>query len=82
MGQLARVDMHDVVGQGADEINVVADENERALELLQRVDSASMLGMSRCVVGSSISRRLGGSSSSLTSAEAAFFAAAQDAAPF
>ena len=36
MRQPAGVDVDDVVGQRADEIDVVADENERAFELIER----------------------------------------------
>src|ERR1043166_293009 len=38
MREPAGVDMHDMVGQRPDEINVVADEDERALELIERVE--------------------------------------------
>ena len=38
MRELAGVDVNDVIRQRADEINVVADENERALELVERVE--------------------------------------------
>ena len=37
-GELSRVDVKDRAGDGADEVHVVADEDERALVLLERVD--------------------------------------------
>ena len=37
MREPAGVDMDDVVGERADEINVVADENQCAFELVERV---------------------------------------------
>jgi hypothetical protein len=61
-----------VRAQFADEINIVADENNRAGKLFKAPISASMLGMSRWVVGSSINNKLGGSSSNLTSASRLF----------
>src|SRR5688572_25444104 len=38
MGQPACIDMNHVISQGANEVNVVANENESAFKLLQRAD--------------------------------------------
>src|SRR6266478_5079371 len=35
MGELAGIDMHDVIGQSPDEIDIVADEDQRASELVE-----------------------------------------------
>jgi len=37
VGELTGVNVDDVVGECADEIDVVADENQGALELIERV---------------------------------------------
>src|SRR3954469_8034098 len=36
MSELSRIHMHNVVRQGTNEINVVADEDQRALKLVER----------------------------------------------
>ena len=79
MRQAAGVDVDDVIREGANEINIVADENERALELIeregQRID-ARHIEMRRGLVHQQQVRRI---EQQLHEREAAFFAAAQDA---
>src|SRR5262245_18021659 len=72
------VDVDDVIGQRADEVNVVADEDERALELIERVKqgvNARHVEMRRRLIHEQEVRRI---EQQLHELEPALLAAAQD----
>ena len=77
MRELAGVDVDDVAGQRADEINIVADENQRAFKLLQRAEqrvNARHVQMRRRFVHEQQVRRI---EQQFHEREPAFFATAQ-----
>src|SRR5207249_9302006 len=79
VGQLTDADPHDVVGQSADEIDVVTDENQRAFVVVQcggeRVDARNVQMRGRLVHQNQVGRV----EEEFHQRQAALLAAAQDA---
>ena len=79
MREFSAVHVHDVVGNFADEIDIVANEHQRAFELFQRVDQrldARHVEMRRRFVHQQKIRRV---EQELDQGKARFLATAQDA---
>ena len=79
VGEPAGIDVHDMIGQGADEIDIVADEDEGALELVEREGQgidARQVQVRRRFVHEQKVRRV---QEQLHQRQAALLAAAQDA---
>ena len=78
MGEFAGMDVDDEVPQGADEIDVVADEDEGAFKLAERVHEGVNAG--HVQVGGRLvhEQEVGRVEQELDEGEPAFFAAAED----
>jgi len=79
VGEVASVDVDDVVCEGADEVDVVTDENQRALELIEGVGESIDARHVEVGCGLVHQEQIGRIEQEFYQGEAAFFATAEDA---